>query len=135
EREIGVLRLCLRPCREGADDIVAEHHHEMIAFRKNHQARWRPDPPDDIQHGIGVPRECPNAGLLAADEGPDEWLQRVWSRLSFRGASCPRAEQGDRAEPMPHPCRILPSYRSEIRLPQMVLLKEGRGERRNKKPV
>ena len=36
EVEIGILRLRIRPHREGAHDVVAEQHHQMIAFGKNH---------------------------------------------------------------------------------------------------
>jgi hypothetical protein len=55
--EIGVSRLRLGPRRKCANDIVAEQHHQVIAFGKDHQARWRSDPTDNVRHGICVSGE------------------------------------------------------------------------------
>jgi len=77
ESEMRILRLRLGPGRERADDVLAEEDHQVIALRVDHQTRRRSDAPDDIEHGVGVPRECPNAGLLVADEWPDERFRRL----------------------------------------------------------
>jgi hypothetical protein len=55
--ELAVLWLGLGPRRKCADDIVAEQHHKVIAFGKDHQARRRSDPPDDVRHCIGMTGE------------------------------------------------------------------------------
>jgi hypothetical protein len=52
-----VLRLRLRPQGEAADDFVAEQHHQMIAFSKDDQARWRANSTDDVRDSIGVTSE------------------------------------------------------------------------------
>src|SRR5262249_42870293 len=70
ETEVGVLRLCLRPRREGACDIVAEHDHEVIAFGEDHQTRWRSDPANDVRNRVRVTGERPNAGLQFRDDRP-----------------------------------------------------------------
>src|SRR5262249_1947943 len=70
--EVGVLRLSLRPRRKGACDIVAEHDHEVIAFGEDHQARWRPDPANDIRNRVRVTGERPNVGLHLRDDRPYE---------------------------------------------------------------
>src|SRR5215831_10565178 len=71
EREVGVLRLCLRPRRERACDIVTEHDHEVIAFGEDHQARWRPDPTNDVRNRVRVTGERPNSGRQFRDDRPD----------------------------------------------------------------
>src|SRR5262245_54975236 len=50
--EIGILRLRLGPRRECADHVVAEQRHEVFAFGKDHEARRRSDPADDVRHGV-----------------------------------------------------------------------------------
>src|SRR5499427_737180 len=68
--EIGVVRLRLGPRRECADDIVAEQHHQMVAFRKNHQARGRTDPTNNVRDGVRVTGERSNTGRLLRDDRP-----------------------------------------------------------------
>src|SRR5262249_12165236 len=61
--EIGILRLRLGPRREWGDHVVAEQRHEVIAFGKDHEARRRSDPADDVRHGVGVTGKRSNAWL------------------------------------------------------------------------
>jgi hypothetical protein len=52
--EIRILRLCLGPIRERADDLLTEKDHQVIALGEDHEARWCPDPTDDVYDGVGV---------------------------------------------------------------------------------
>src|SRR5215470_4604778 len=95
--EVGVLRLCLRPRREGACDIVAEHNHEVIAFGEDHQARWRPDPANDVRNRVRVTGERPNAGLQLRDDRPYERSgRREPSAYRLRGPGCLRLKIAER---------------------------------------
>jgi hypothetical protein len=89
EAEMCMLRLRPGPRGKCADDVVAEQDHEVIAFGVDDETRRCPDPPDDIEHGVGVSRECPNAWLLAAGERPDERLQQLRRQPLLRGACRP----------------------------------------------
>jgi hypothetical protein len=42
---------------EGTDDIIAEQHHQVIAFSEDNQVRRRSDPADDVRHCIGMAGE------------------------------------------------------------------------------
>jgi ubiquinone/menaquinone biosynthesis C-methylase UbiE len=90
EPEMRMLRLRPGPGGECADNVVAEQDHEVITLGADHETRRCPDPPDDIEHGVGVSRERANARLLAADEWPDERFQQLWCQPLLRGACRPR---------------------------------------------
>jgi hypothetical protein len=94
EIEIGVSRLRLRPRRERAEDVVAEERHQVIAFGKDHQARGRSDPADNVGHGVGVTGERANAGRHLRHDRPHQWLS--WRR-DDRLRRCRRRGETSRA--------------------------------------
>src|SRR5262249_38214114 len=67
-------------------DVLAEQHHQMIAFGKDHQAWWRSNPADNVRYGISVTGDRPNARLQLGHNWPDKRLRRLCSCLLFCGA-------------------------------------------------
>ena len=98
--EVSVAWLRSGPRREGADDVIAEQHHQVITLGKDHEARWCADPADDIRYGVRVTGERSNTGRQLRDDGPHERLQgrRCWS-VFYSGCRVRLlASEGDRAE-------------------------------------
>jgi hypothetical protein len=73
--EVGVLRLGFGPGREGADNVVARQHHQVIAFGKDHQAGRHTDPTNHVKHSICVAKERSDAGLKLRYDRPHERLR------------------------------------------------------------
>src|SRR5262249_49939956 len=74
--EIRVLRPRLGPRWKLTDDVIAEQRHQVIALGKDHQARSRSDPANDVWHGICMTGERANVGRQLRHNGPHKWLSR-----------------------------------------------------------
>src|SRR5262249_26876122 len=110
EMKVGVLRLCLRPCREGTYDIVAEHHHQVIALGKDHQARWRPDLANNVRYCVRVTGERSNTGPQLRDDGPyqrSSWRVPLDLRLGGAGRLPLMLSERDRAHDTAKKCTPL----------------------------
>ena len=74
------------PTTERRRDIVTEHHHQVIAFGKDHQARRRSDLADDVKNGVSVTVERSNARWQFGEGGPYKRLSgRVVDRTLLHG--------------------------------------------------
>src|SRR5262249_27986736 len=65
--------------------------HEVIALSKNHQARWRPDPANNVRDGVRVTGERSNTGLRLLDDRPYERSRRRMPRDLRLGGGASRA--------------------------------------------
>jgi hypothetical protein len=92
--------LRLGPRWKGANDIVAEQHHQVIAFGKDHQARWRSNRADNVRHSVSVTGDRSNAGPQLGYDGPDQWSRRRLNCRLFSGACRFRllTSEGNRAQ-------------------------------------
>jgi hypothetical protein len=76
--EIGVLALRVGPGRKGPNNIVAEQHHQVVAFGEDHQARRRSDLADNVGYRVCVASERSNTRQQLRDNWPDERVRRCW---------------------------------------------------------
>src|SRR6516165_2271990 len=72
----------LGPGHKRADNVGARQHHQMIAFRKDHQACWRSDPTDHIKDGIRVTVERSDLRLQLRRGWPHERPTRHLVRIA-----------------------------------------------------